>query len=200
MCALSPRIVKNSKPRQFYTKSTYRKKALAPLLEDFDNRCAYSLEHVDEMGLRAMEVDHHNPKIKGKLRHVYENLFPASHHCNGKKLDVWPTKRDFSDGLRFLNPRKESDYGVHLFEDSLTHEIIGKTPAGVYHIEHLDLNNPYFIRKRRVRKELSDLLKLQVSTQLALGQCANELPLLLSKLREQLSTAIPPIPDLPNMV
>lgn len=149
------------------------------------------------MGKRAMEVDHHNPKLKGRRRHQYENLFPASHHCNGKKGEQWPTAQDIIDGLRFLNPRKEQDYGVHLFEDPLTFELVGTTPAGVYHIENLDLNNPYFVRKRRVRKELKDLLSALVYTNLPLSKCAVELPVYLEQLKTQLQTAIPYIPAPP---
>ena len=37
-------------------------------------------------------------------------------------------------GVRFLNPTKEQDYGVHIFEDAVTHELVGASPAGRYHL------------------------------------------------------------------
>ena len=101
-----------------------------------------------------MDIDHHNPKLKHPQKNAYTNLFLASRHCNGKKRDEWPTLKQRSLGLRFLNPCEEQDYGVHLFEDPITFEIWGATPAGRYHIRMLDLNADHLVRERRRRHEL----------------------------------------------
>jgi hypothetical protein len=52
---------------------------------------------------------------------------------------------------------EEQDYGEHLFEDLATGKIYGSTPAGCYHVERLDLNNPYLCHKRKQRTHLRAL-------------------------------------------
>ena len=106
-----------------------------------------------------MEVDHFNPTLKNAARHAYNNLMLAFRHCNGKKSDNWPSKKAMMAGVRFLNPCVEMDYGVHLFEDPKTWEIVGVTAAGRYHIDMLDLNAPIFVKQRRTRAELRAILE-----------------------------------------
>jgi hypothetical protein len=151
-----PRVERSPLKRKF-TKSTYRK-AKPFLLRDFGGRCAYSLQHVDRVGYKCMEVDHFNPTLKGAERNKYSNLFPATRHCNGSKSDEWPSVRARKAGLRFLNPCQEQDYGVHIFEDPRTHELIGLTPAGKYHLRYCDLNAPHLILERKERAQLRALL------------------------------------------
>ncbi|MDR1010377.1 MAG: hypothetical protein LBM04_04500 [Opitutaceae bacterium] len=97
-----------------------------------------------------MEIDHHNPKLKGRKRHAYENLFPATRHCNGAKSNTWPAKMEHQNGLRFLNPCKEADYNFQIFEKP-NGELVGTTPAATWHIRKLDLNAPHLINRRRQR-------------------------------------------------
>lgn len=104
-----------------------------------------------------MEVDHFNPKLTGAERHRYENLFLATRHCNLAKRDHWPTDEDLAAGIRFLNPCEEQDYGVHLFEDPATHELVGVTPAGRWHIEILLLNASHLVEERRRRTRFQQL-------------------------------------------
>jgi hypothetical protein len=152
----SPRVVRHPLKRKF-TESTY-KKAKPFLLRDFEWRCAYSLQHVDRVGYKCMEVDHFNPKLKGATRNNFKNLFPATRHCNGSKSNHWPKPAARKMGIRFLNPCEEMDYGIHIFEDPNTFELIGATPAGKYHIRFCDLNAPHLILERKDRAALRKLL------------------------------------------
>ncbi len=105
-----------------------------------------------------MEIDHFNPKVPGRKRNTYSNLFQATRHCNNAKSDTWPSSEDKKLGLRFLNPCKERDYGKHIFEDKNSHELIGVTSAGEYHIDYLDLNAPHLVHERATRSRLRNIL------------------------------------------
>ena len=150
----SPRI-KRSSPKLKLNGSNYRKKALSRLLADFGHRCAYSLRHIKVSGKTAMCVDHVNPTLAGRKKHVYTNLVPAVSQCNGKKLANWPTKDDRKNGIRFLDPCSEQDYGEHLFEDPETHELVAASAAGQYHIDMLDLNAETFVWERKARADFA---------------------------------------------
>ena len=97
-----------------------------------------------------MEVDHFDARLKKEVQQKYENLFLASRHCNGAKRDR-PTAKERALGLRFINPCKEWDYGKHIFEDKKTHQLVGVTPEGIYHIRCCDLNAPHLVEERRDR-------------------------------------------------
>ena len=106
-----------------------------------------------------MEVDHFNPNKKSDYIQEYLNLFLATRHCNGAKRDRWPTNRDRKLGARFLNCCRETDYGVHIFEDPDTHEVVGVTPEGRYHVRNCDLNAPHLVEERLERANLWRLLE-----------------------------------------
>jgi hypothetical protein len=108
-----------------------------------------------------MEVDHFNPHKKKDSIQEYTNLFLATHHCNNAKLDRWPTNKDQRRGVRFLNCCKETDYGVHIFEDPETHEVVGVTPQGRYHVRNCDLNASHLVNERAQRAKLRNLLESQ---------------------------------------
>ena len=143
-----PRVVRKHATKQLFKPSNYRK-TLTWLLEDFQERCAYSLVHIKGIGASQMHVDHHNPKLK--KRSPYTNLFPAYALCNMAKGDDWPPAEKIKRGIRFLNPCIEMDYDHQIFENPTTHELVGTTPAADYHIEKLDLNNPALVRQRMER-------------------------------------------------
>lgn len=152
-----PRIARGPAPKKTYTDGSYRK-AIEFLLRDSAGRCAYSMQHEQLAGGRkCMEVDHFNPK--GRNRHSYKNFLPSTRHCNGAKSQTWPTKAEQRLGLRFLNPFHEQDYGLHIFEDPTTHELVGATPAGRFQIEMCDLNAPHLMRERRDRAEIRNILE-----------------------------------------
>lgn len=163
-------------------------------MRDFRGRCAYSLQHVEIVGSKSMEIDHFNPTLKGSARHEYRNLFPAVHHCNNFKRAIWPTSSEMKAGLRFLNCCEEQDYGVHIFENPDTHELVGITPEGRYHIDGCDLNAPHFVRERRERSQLRDLLeKYAVHVQGEIAEARD----LIQKLRQNVGLMIPPVPAPP---
>ncbi len=140
-----------------------------------------------------MEVDHHNPKAK--RRHAANNLLPACRHCNGSKSDTWPTPAQHRQGIRFLNPTVEQDYGQHIFEDPDTHELVGVTPSGKYHITMLDLNDPHFVQQRKDRSELRALLEDQPVT--VRGDFIT-VKQSIAALREHVARMIPVIPPPPS--
>jgi 5-methylcytosine-specific restriction endonuclease McrA len=193
-----PRVVRHP-PRRKFTESTYRQ-AIPYLLSDFQARCAYSLQHVNRVGLRLIEVDHFNPNLRGPARNAYSNLFPATRHCNGSKHDTWPEPHFRKLGARFLNPTKEQDYGDQIFEDPVSNHLVGTTPAGKYHIRCCDLNAPHLVLERAERDRLHRLLKaFPVTAKLTL-QLTNQGPMLdaSSLLRTILENMIPQIPPPPK--
>jgi hypothetical protein len=183
------RITRGEPPRKRLKHYNYRD-ALPELMRDFGRRCAYSLQHVEDVGSTSMEIDHHDPTLPQSIRNNYENLFPAVHHCNNFKRRIWPTPAEQNQGLRFLNCCKEIDYGKHIFENPDTHELVGVTPEGRYHIEGCDLNAPHFIRKRKERSALQAILhKYAVICHGPTDEVASKI----ASLRETLEISIPSI-------
>jgi hypothetical protein len=157
-----PRVIRKNIPKQVLTRSAYRR-AWPYLALDFDERCAYSMQHTYRAGGRkCMEVDHFNPHKKDDDIQQYKNLFPATRHCNGAKRDRWPSNKDRQQGVRFLNCCEESDYGVHIFEDPDTNELVGVTPEGKYHVRNCDLNAMHLVQERAERAELWQLIESKV--------------------------------------
>lgn len=109
------------------------------------------MQHHSRSG--SLEVDHFDPRKKKSLIQDYDNLFPASRHCNGKKSDTWPSKLELAAGCRFLNPCEEMDYGEQIVENPQTHELVGLTPAAKWHIRVCGLNADHLIQERRRRTE-----------------------------------------------
>jgi len=152
--------VKRGKPPLTHSplkKTTYRK-CLPELKRDFKKRCAYCMRSLARSADREMQVDHFNPRKKNKKIQAYSNLFLSDAHCNGTKSDIWPSKEQQAKGLHLLNCCEEYDYGNVIFEDSETHELVGTTPAAIYHIEVIDLNAQHLVDERRKRSELRSLL------------------------------------------
>jgi hypothetical protein len=184
------RITRGAAPTGRLTQSNYRTRAMEALRRDFKDRCAYSQRHTFFTGLSNMDVDHFNPRFYGDRRHQYDNLMWCTHICNVAKSDKWPSKEQERKGLRFLNPCEEWDYGDHIAENPITHELIGKTPAGRYHIRMLRLNDDSFVWERKTRAEF---LKELDSPKLLLGSF-EEVRSKIADLRRQIEIFIPPIP------
>lgn len=108
---------------------------------------------------------------------------------------MWPSGELRKLGARFLNPTKEQDYGVHIFEDPGTHELVGTTPAGKYHIRCCDLNAPHLVQERHDRAQLTKLLSdYFVTGKVSVSQLVDGTVLDASSvLRAILSKMIPPI-------
>jgi hypothetical protein len=169
--------------------------ALASLRRDFEDRCAYSCQHLSRAGgLKAMDVDHFDPRKKEDFIQQYANLFWATRHCNGAKWKYWPSAGEQARGLRYLNPCREQDYGEHIFEDPQTHLLVGVTPAGRYHIRMCDLNADHFVAERRERAEIWELLRTAMTLK------RNQMPELTADLagalRKQAEQMIPGFPYL----
>jgi hypothetical protein len=161
---MAARVRRGEPPKGKLNSKNYRRRALPALLRDFERRCAYSLRHEQQAGgLTHMEVDHFNPTLRSRLRNKYCNLFLSTRHCNLKKHAYWPTPADQNKGIRFLNCCEEMDYGVHIFENPETHELVGVTPAGRYHIIACDLNADHLVTERRERSLLRALLTRTVA-------------------------------------
>jgi len=187
-----PRIKRGPAPSRRIKRGKERAIALKSLRRDFKDRCAYSMQHALRLGgLKCLEVEHFDPRLKKKLFQDYGNLLLASRHCNGAKREVWPKRRDQDAGLRFLNPCVEADYGVQIFEDPDTHEIYGTTPAARWHIRMLDLNAKHLIFERMERTRRLARIKDQL---IAIKGCVGTASKLAGEYRELLDTYIPEIP------
>jgi hypothetical protein len=154
------------------------------------------MQSTSTLGVTTMEVDHFNPRLPGRLRHRYSNLYLASRHCNNSKRQHWPTVAQTKDGLRFLDCCREWDYGEHIFENPVTHRVYGVTPAGRYHVRMCDLNAPRLISERRIRSELHRVLTSSPTIIRDLER-ALELFNLVKLLKDVADRLIPPIPAVP---
>lgn len=184
-----PRVARKHAPAFQLRKTTYSK-SKPYLLLDFDGRCAYSMQH----GSRCdIQVDHFDPtKKKDSVQH-YENLFPASSHCNNAKRDTWPSKAMQLRGFRLLNCCKEADYDHVIFEDPNTHLLIGSTVSARFHIEVCDLNAPHLVSERKKRAEYRRKLEASGPIQFAAHVPFEKLADLIRAFREEVETMIPPI-------
>jgi hypothetical protein len=145
-------------------------------------------------GDRQMEVDHFNPTLKDPARNRYRNLMLATRLCNLMKRDRWPRKSESQQGLRLLNPCTEQDYGKHIFENPVTHELVGVTPAGRFHIDACDLNHPTFIWEREQR---SEFLRIKAKQPALFSGSYPEILDLIRLVQRQFDLFIPPIPAPP---
>jgi hypothetical protein len=183
------RISRGPAPKGKLNEGNYRKRATEALRRDFKDRCAYSQRHTLHSGLLCMEVDHFNPTLTGSRRHKYRNLMWSTRLCNNAKRDYWPNSADRKMGIRFLNPCEEWDYGKCIFENPLTHELIGKTPAARYHIRMLQLNHESFTSERKMRAQLVKYCRGKIVLPGSWGEIQNQI----KEIREMLETLIPPI-------
>src|SRR2546430_4603645 len=104
---MAARIKRGPPPKKKLRAYNYRVVALPCLRRDFEDRCAYSMQHLSRAGgLSAMEVDHYDASLRSRYRHQYSNLFLSTRHCNLAKRGR-PTKAAEREGKRFLNPRSE---------------------------------------------------------------------------------------------
>ena len=187
---MSFRVTKNP-PQRVFTRSNYRE-AWPYLMTDFQGRCAYSMQHITRAsGRRNMQIDHFNPHLKKLHIQEYSNLFLSTSHCNGSKSDRWPTNKDWREqGWKFLDCTKEPDYGEHIFEDPDTHEVVGVTSAGRYHVTGCDLNAPQFVEERQDRARCWAMIRSKALTE------RDPIPPELQLVKEIAEKMIPEIPYL----
>lgn len=151
------------------------------------------MQHQERAG--QLEVDHFDPRKKQDLIQSFENLFPASRHCNGKKLDHWPNKAEHAAGCRFLNPCEEMDYGEQIFEDPGTHRLMGTTPAAIWHIRMCGLNADHLINERAKRSHYMQQLKNEA---MHVKRDRDEVGKLIGSFRKEVELMIPEIPPPPT--
>ena len=151
------------------------------------------MQHHERAG--KLEVDHFDPREKKNLIQRFENLFPASRHCNGKKFNHWPNSEEAAAGCRFLNPCEEMDYGEQIFEDPNTHRLAGTTPAAIWHIRMCGLNADHLVNERAKRAKYVDQLKNKA---IRVKRSLDEVGNLISSFRTEVETMIPEIPSLPR--
>ncbi len=142
-----------------------------------------------------MEVDHFDYREKKDVFQRYENLFLASRHCNGAKLQK-PTAKERAAGLRLLNPCEELDYGPHIVEDPNTHELQGLTPLGIYHIRTCDLNAEHLVLERKERSEILGVLRRDKGMTMRKQSPLNEGLEAIQALQKQVKKMIPELPVL----
>lgn len=181
------RIKRGPPPAKVIKRSRYPS-VLPELMRDFDGRCAYSMQHHERAG--KLEVDHFDPRKKKDLIQCFDNLFPASRHCNGKKSNHWPNKAETAAGCRFLNPCEEMDYGEQIFEDPDTNRLVGTTPAAIWHIRICALNADHLVNERAKRTKYAEQLKNKA---IRVKRAFNEVGELISSFRTEVATLIPEI-------
>ena len=185
------RVKRGPAPLANLTRTKYRH-ALPELRRDFDDRCAYCMRHIGTE--TEMQVDHFDPRKKKDKIQVYANLFLSDAHCNSAKSDIWPTREEQLAGIRFLNCCDEVDYGKVIFEDPNTHELVGTTPAAIFHIETIDLNDPGLIAERKYR---CDIVEKICHLQDRLKD-DSDITATLAKIRSAAESLIPYIPAPPG--
>jgi hypothetical protein len=151
------------------------------------------MQHHSRAG--KLEVDHFDPRRKGDLTQSYDNLFPASRHCNGKKSDTWPNKAEEAAGCRFLNPCEEVDYDQQIFEDPSTHLLVGMNPAAIWHVRMCGLNAEHLVHERSRRaKHWATLKNTAVRIK---GHSSDDVAELIKRYREEVELMIPEIGAVP---
>ena len=113
---------------------------------DFSGKCVYcrmpdSLKGADNFG-----VDHYKPKKRYRsLERVYTNLFYACNPCNRRKGDFWPGESERAVAIFIPNPCDHVMFDHLRFERG---EVVGKSAAGKFVIETLDLNEEAVVEYR----------------------------------------------------
>lgn len=144
------------------TENTYRTHSKSEIERDFGPRCAFSMIHRDYAGgAMGIHIDHFDPTLTGRRRHAYKNLFPSAGSCNVIKNDNWPTREQSRQGMRFLNPCEEHDYGEHIFENEFGY-LVATSVEGFYHIVNMGLNDDHFVENRKERSELLKRLDFDI--------------------------------------
>lgn len=148
----APRVKRSKGPVATMTESTYRKKALPYLLKDFSGHCAYCLDPNEFRAPSQNHVDHFDPKLKGRKRHYYKNLMLACAACNMSKHDK-PILNPLNKNQRMLNCTEENEFVEHIYETA-DGQWEALTPAGIYHLEAIELREDCHKKKRAARKVL----------------------------------------------
>lgn len=149
-----PRIVRKETPPPMRGRDGYLK-GREYLRRDFNYRCAYCMIHEQQIGgAEAFSIDHFQPRSKGGPVNDYANLYWVCSVCNRIKSESWPTPAERRQGMRFADPCREPDYGVH-FSENGNGELVPQTRCGAYHVLTLRLNRSSRVAYRRERNRLA---------------------------------------------
>ena len=121
------------------------------LADEGHNQCVYCAIHEGGFGRRNYHVEHYRPKSRTEFKHLENditNLFFACCICNSFKSDFWEDPSDDLDNSAFPDP-SIVDYSV-LFELLSDAKLQGKSVAGRFVVEKLNLNRPQLIVERRL--------------------------------------------------
>src|ERR1044071_8543470 len=117
---MAARVKRSNGPKGTLTKRNCRRKALPFLLADFQNRCAYCIQHGAMMRDLEMHLEHFDAHATGKARERYSNYMLACGACNLTKLAKY-TVNPFDRRQRLLNCTVENEFPGHIFEDEDGH-------------------------------------------------------------------------------
>lgn len=133
---------------------------------EFGHRCVYC--RTSEAEVRpvrrygAFEIDHFRPRSAfPHLAFKYSNLYWSCPECNRIKAQKWPSVEEVKAGYRFVDPCTDTP-SDHF--DVQGEQVIGKTLAGSYTIDEVQLNSVVHRRNRAERdvmvKRLAMLVRL----------------------------------------
>lgn len=134
---------------------------------EFAHRCVYCLTAESEVRPvrrhAGFEIDHFRPRARfPKLEARYSNLYWACPECNRVKAQKWPVPEEVRRGYRFVDPCKDAP-SDHL--ETQGDRVVGKTRAGAYTIDEIQLNSIVHVRRRADRRVM--LQRLTTLVQLA---------------------------------
>jgi hypothetical protein len=105
-------------------------------------------------GAESFGADHYRPKtLFPKLEVVYSNLFYCCNPCNSRKRDYWPTEENIN--RKFIPNPCEHEMFRHLRFNLA--EVEGRSLAGNFTSELLDLNDPEVVKYRETILHMIEL-------------------------------------------
>lgn len=144
-CGAIPRPVQRSRPDARPDYRQYRDDVRA----DFNRQCGYCTVSETEAVVETHELDHYWPqKIRPDLAHAFANLVLCCRPCNGKKWSR-PPHHPQDPSLMIVRP-DDHEPSDHYAMDGL--RIQGRTPAGRFSADLLDLNRQPLLEMRRRRR------------------------------------------------
>lgn len=133
---------------------------------EFRAKCVYCAMPDSLRGSEHFGVDHYKPRsLFPDHERLYLNLYYACNPCNRRKGPFWPSDEEAERGLFVPNP------GDHVMFDHVkfdAEQVVGRTAAGRFFVDLLDLNDPSVVEYRqnvigliRLAKEKLAMLECQ---------------------------------------
>lgn len=123
------------------------------LRSDFIFQCAYcTMSEAEAQGIR-FTIDHYEPQsARPDLVDQYDNLMYCCDQCNELKGDRVPPPTARDNGVRYFRP--DTDRWREHFERQGV-RINGRSPAGEFSIQAIDLNRQRLRKLRELRKRVA---------------------------------------------